>query len=112
MLFRFLRSTIHQSTKHDDVPLHTFTAKSPLVGKILSVKNAVGPNAKGEVYTIVIDHGGKMPYHEGQCLGVIPPGTNEKTGKPHNNRLYSIASTRYGDDMKVRMISVLLNTIG
>jgi ferredoxin--NADP+ reductase len=40
-----------------------------------------------------------MPYWEGQSYGVIPPGTNPKNGKPHNVRLYSIASTRYGDDM-------------
>merc|ERR1712146_192691 len=49
---------------------------------------------------IVIDHQGKMPYWEGQSYGVIPPGTNPKNGKPYTNRLYSIASTRYGDDMK------------
>ena len=41
-----------------------------------------------------------MPYWEGQSYGVIPPGINPKNGKPHTNRLYSIASTRYGDDMK------------
>ena len=29
-------------------------------------------------------------------------GINPKNGKPHTNRLYSIASTRYGDDKKVR----------
>lgn len=36
-------------------------------------------------------------------LLLIPlnPGTNPKNGKPYTNRLYSIASTRYGDDMKV-----------
>ena len=28
-------------------------------------------------------------------------GINPKNGKPYTNRLYSIASTRYGDDMKV-----------
>jgi ferredoxin--NADP+ reductase len=41
-----------------------------------------------------------MPYWEGQSYGVIPPGINPKNGKPNTNRLYSIASTRYGDDMK------------
>merc|ERR1711871_1330609 len=40
-----------------------------------------------------------MPYWEGQSYGVIPPGTREKDGKPHSVRLYSIASSRYGDDM-------------
>merc|ERR1712094_123983 len=29
----------------------------------------------------------------------IPPGTNPKNGKPNTVRLYSIASSRYGDDM-------------
>jgi len=41
-----------------------------------------------------------MPYWEGQSYGVIPPGTNPKNGKPNTVRLYSIASSRYGDDMK------------
>merc|ERR1711937_979538 len=31
--------------------------------------------------------------------GVIPPGTQPGTERPHKVRLYSIASSRYGDDM-------------
>jgi len=46
-----------------------------------------------------MSHQGKMPYWEGQSYGVIPPGTNPKNGKPNSVRLYSIASSRYGDDM-------------
>jgi len=46
-----------------------------------------------------MDHQGKMPYWEGQSYGVIPPGLNPKNGKPNSVRLYSIASSRYGDDM-------------
>jgi ferredoxin--NADP+ reductase len=80
------------------IPSHTFKAKEPHVGKIVSVKRIVGPTAIGEICEIVIGHGGKMPYWEGQSYGIIPPGINEKNGKPHNPRLYSIASTRYGDD--------------
>ncbi len=81
--------------------MQTFKAKEPFIGKIISVKRIVGPQATGETCNIVIDHNGKMPYWEGQSYGVIPPGTNPKNGKPYTNRLYSIASTRYGDDMKV-----------
>ena len=40
-----------------------------------------------------------LQYWEGQSWGVIPPGNREKDGKPHAVRLYSIASSRYGDDM-------------
>ena len=42
-----------------------------------------------------------MPYWEGQSYGVIPPGENPNKvdDKPNTVRLYSIASSRYGDDM-------------
>lgn len=44
------------------------------MGKIVSVKRIVGPDATGETCDIIIDHYGKMPYIEGQSYGVIPPG--------------------------------------
>jgi len=56
--------------------------------------------ATGETCNIIINHGAKMPYWEGQSYGVMPPGINPKNGKPHTVRLYSIASSRYGDDMR------------
>ena len=58
-----------------------------------------GLQATGETCHIIMNHDGKMPYWEGQSYGVIPPGTNPKNGKPNSVRLYSIASSRYGDDM-------------
>lgn len=82
------------------IPMQLFKAKEPLVGKVISVKRIVGAQATGETCDVVIDHMGKMPYWEGQSYGVVPPGINPKNGKPNTNRLYSIASTRYGDDMK------------
>ncbi|CAM9441626.1 unnamed protein product [Chrysoparadoxa australica] len=86
-------------TDQSNVPTNTYKAKTPHIGKIVSVKRIVGPEATGETCHIIIDHQGKMPFWEGQSYGVIPPGTNPKNGKPNTNRLYSIASTRYGDDM-------------
>ncbi|KAL6332424.1 hypothetical protein AAG906_005002 [Vitis piasezkii] len=72
--------------------------KEPYTATIVSVERIVGPKAPGETCHIVIDHGGIVPYWEGQSYGVIPPGENpKKPGAPHNVRLYSIASTRYGD---------------
>jgi ferredoxin--NADP+ reductase len=65
----------------------------------LSVKRIVGPKATGETCDIVIDTKGEIPYWEGQSFGVIPPGISPKTGKPNTVRLYSIAASRYGDDM-------------
>jgi ferredoxin--NADP+ reductase len=81
------------------MPDNTYKPKSPFEAKIVSVKRIVGPEATGETCDVVIDHGGDMPYIEGQSYGVIPSGTNPKNGKPNKVRLYSIASSRYGDDM-------------
>mmetsp|Transcript_2828 Transcript_2828/g.3936 ORF Transcript_2828/g.3936 Transcript_2828/m.3936 type:complete len:377 (-) Transcript_2828:184-1314(-) len=94
----FLEADPYYDTSN--IPLQLFKAKEPHIGKIISVKRIVGAQATGETCDIIIDHFGKMPYWEGQSYGVIPPGINPKNGKPHTNRLYSIASTRYGDDMK------------
>jgi ferredoxin--NADP+ reductase len=81
------------------VPVNVVKNKDPFIGKVVSTKRIVGPKATGETCHVIIDHKGKFPYWEGQSWGVIPPGVREKDGKPHSVRLYSIASTRYGDDM-------------
>merc|ERR1712194_197927 len=81
------------------VPVNVYKNKAPFTGKVVSTKRIVGPQATGETCHIIIDHNGDFPYWEGQSWGVIPPGTREKDGKPHSVRLYSIASSRYGDDM-------------
>jgi len=73
--------------------------QDPYLGKVVSVKRIVGPKATGETCDIVIETGKDLPYWEGQSFGVIPPGTNPKNGKPNSVRLYSIAASRYGDDM-------------
>ncbi|KAL3795462.1 hypothetical protein HJC23_000820 [Cyclotella cryptica] len=78
---------------------NVYKNKAPFTGKIVSTKRIVGPKATGETCHIIIDHNGDFPYWEGQSWGVIPPGVREKDGKPHAVRLYSIASSRYGDDM-------------
>jgi ferredoxin--NADP+ reductase len=90
----------------DNLPLNTYKQKAPHVGAIKSVKRIVGANAPGEVCHIHIDCGPTFRYWEGQSLGVIPPGLCPKSGKPNNVRLYSIASTRYGDDLDGNSVSL------
>merc|ERR1719393_513489 len=81
------------------IPNNTYKPKEPFTGKVVSCKRIVGPQATGETCHIIMNHEGKMPYWEGQSYGVVPPGINPKNGKPNSVRLYSIASSRYGDDM-------------
>jgi ferredoxin--NADP+ reductase len=85
-------------TDRTGMPDNTYKIKTPFEAKILSVKRIVGPEATGETCDVVIDHKGEMPYIEGQSYGVIPPG-EQANGRPNKVRLYSIASSRYGDNM-------------
>jgi len=82
------------------MPLNSFGPKAPYIAKVRSVEKMVGPKATGDTYHIIIDTVGKIPFWEGQSYGVVPPGTKiNSKGKevPHGTRLYSIASSRYGD---------------
>lgn len=54
-------------------PMHLYKTKEPYTGTIVSVERLVGPKAPGETCHIVIDHGGNVPYWEGQSYGIIPP---------------------------------------
>lgn len=54
-------------------PLNLYKPKEPYTATIVSVERLVGPKAPGETCHIVIDHGGNVPYWEGQSYGVIPP---------------------------------------
>merc|ERR1719164_353521 len=89
-----------------NIPVNTYKNKAPHTGKVTSCKRIVGPEATGETCHIIIDNEGKYPYWEGQSAGVIAPGTNPKNGKPNSVRLYSIAASRYGDDMTGNTVSL------
>lgn len=95
------------ATKRTDVPLNLFRPKAPYEATVLYNARIVGKDAPGETMHMVFDHDGNVPYLEGQSIGVIAPGVDAK-GKPHKVRLYSIASTRYGDfgDGKTVSLSV------
>ena len=54
-------------------PLNLHKPKEPYTATIVSVERLVGPKAPGETCHIVIDHGGNVPYWEGQSYGVVPP---------------------------------------
>jgi ferredoxin--NADP+ reductase len=91
----------------ENLPLNTYKNKAPLTSSITSVKRIVGANAPGEVCHVKINCGPTFRYWEGQSMGVIPPGEDpKKPGKPHAVRLYSIASTRYGDDLDGNSVSL------
>lgn len=89
------------------VPINLFRPNAPYVAKVLYNERIVGDDAPGETKHLIFNHDGNVPYLEGQSIGVITPGIDDK-GKPHKVRLYSIASTSSGDfgDGKTMSLSV------
>jgi ferredoxin--NADP+ reductase len=101
------------AVSHADVPVNTYKPKAPFVGTVLDNYSLVGEGAIGRVNHITFDLAGGDPqlhYVEGQSIGIIPEGT-DANGKPHKLRLYSIASTRHGDNLEGSTVSLCVRQL-
>jgi ferredoxin--NADP+ reductase len=87
------------------LPLNTYKPKAPTQASVLGRARLISDDAPGDIQHIVMKLPEGMHYVEGQSLSVIPPGQDSK-GKPHSPRLYSIASTRYGDLLDGNTVSL------
>jgi ferredoxin--NADP+ reductase len=100
-----------KSVEHETVPVNTYKPKSPLVAKVISNDALVAEGGIGIVQHVKFDlSGSDLKYVEGQSIGIIPPGIDKK-GKPEKLRLYSIASTRHGDDVDDQSISLCVRQL-
>jgi ferredoxin--NADP+ reductase len=96
---------------HAHVEVNTYRPNNPLTGKVISNHDLVAEGGVGIVQHIKFDiAGSKLKYVEGQSIGIIPPGTDAK-GKPNKLRLYSIASTRHGDDVDDTTVSLCVREL-
>jgi ferredoxin--NADP+ reductase len=102
-----------KAVSHAAVPVNTYKPKSPFMGTVVENYSLVGEGAIGRVNHITFDLAGGDPqleYIEGQSIGIIPDGT-DANGKPHKLRLYSIASTRHGDNMAGHTVSLCVRQL-
>ncbi len=96
---------------HADVPVNIYRPNAPYIGKCISNQELVGEGGIGTVRHLKFDiSGGDLRYLEGQSIGIIPPGL-DKNGKPEKLRLYSIASTRHGDDVDDKTVSLCVRQL-
>ncbi|MEB3293149.1 MAG: phycobilisome linker polypeptide [Synechococcales bacterium] len=96
---------------HEQVFVNTYRPNNPFMGKVISNEPLVGEGGIGIVQHIKFDiAGGDLKYVEGQSIGIIPPGLDKK-GKPEKLRLYSIASTRHGDDVDDKTVSLCVRQL-
>jgi len=88
------------------VPAAFATAKKPVVATVLGRTRLIDSDAPGDIQHVVLRLPEGFHYAEGQSLSVIPPGVDPKNGKAYKPRLYSIASTRYGDLLDGKTVSL------
>jgi ferredoxin--NADP+ reductase len=98
-------------SKSTDVPVNIYRPNAPLIGKCISNEELVKEGGIGTVRHLIFDASGSdLRYLEGQSIGIIPEGTDDK-GKPHKLRLYSIASTRHGDNLDDQTVSLCVRQL-
>jgi ferredoxin--NADP+ reductase len=97
--------------RHADVPVNLYKPKDPFIGTVTGNYSLLDEGAIGRVNHITFDLSeGNLHYVEGQSIGIIPDG-EDANGKPHKLRLYSIASTRHGDNCEGGTVSLCVRQL-
>jgi ferredoxin--NADP+ reductase len=100
-----------QAKASSDIPINIYRPNNPFVGKCVSTYDLVKEGGIGICRHITFDiSGGDLRYLEGQSIGIIPPGL-DKNGKPEKLRLYSIGSTRHGDKVDDKTVSLCVRQL-
>lgn len=100
-----------KAKKKSDVPINIYRPNKPFVGKCVSNEELVGPGGIGTCRHLIFDiSAGDLKYVEGQSIGIIADGTDDK-GKPHKIRLYSIASAHRGDYLDDKTVSLCVRQL-
>ena len=103
--------TAKKGAAHANVKVNIYRPNTPLTGKVISNEFLVAEGGVGIVQHLKFDiAGSELTYLEGQSIGIIPPGKDAK-GKPNKLRLYSIASTRHGDDVNDKTVSLCVREL-
>lgn len=100
-----------QAKAKTDIPVNIYRPNAPFIGRCISNEELVKEGGIGTCRHLTFDiSGGDLRYLEGQSIGIIPAGTDDK-GKPHKLRLYSIASTRHGDHLDDKTVSLCVRQL-
>jgi ferredoxin--NADP+ reductase len=91
-----------------EAKMNLATPAKPVVGRVVSTALCTRGKSASFVRHVAFDVSGTPlagNFLAGQSFGVIPPGIDPRTGKPHLVRLYSIACPSYGEDGAGNIVS-------
>jgi len=90
---------------HGELPLNFAKPSAPVAATVLGRAKLISDDAPGDIEHVILRVPDGFHYVEGQSLSVVPPGLGAN-GRKHKPRLYSIASTRYGDVLDGNTVSL------
>ena len=88
--------------------INLYNRSKPAVATVTGAYRITAEGSDVDVRHIILDFGNQsFPVLEGQSIGIVPPGVDSE-GKPHNIRLYSIASPRHGERPNTNNLSLTI----
>jgi benzoyl-CoA 2,3-epoxidase subunit A len=86
--------------------VNLFTRSKPAIATVQGNYRITAAGSSSDVRHIVLSFGATVfPVLEGQSIGIVVPGTRPD-GRPHDVRLYSIASSRDGEKRNANNVSL------
>jgi benzoyl-CoA 2,3-dioxygenase component A len=83
----------------------------PAVATVQGNFRITAADTESDIHHIVLSFGSTVfPVLEGQSIGSVPPGTSAE-GRPHDIRLYSIASARDGEKRNANNVSLTIKRV-
>ncbi len=91
--------------------INLFRRDKPAVATVQGNFRITAADTGSDVRHIVFSFGAtQFPVLEGQSIGVVPPGVQEN-GKPHEIRLYSVASARDGEKRNANNVGLTIKRV-
>jgi len=84
---------------------------NPAMATVQGNFRITAPGTESDVHHIVLSFGSTVfPVLEGQSIGIVPSGTRAD-GRPHDIRLYSIASARDGEKRNANNVGLTIKRV-
>ena len=91
--------------------VNLFRRDKPAIATVQGNFRITGAGTESDVRHIVLGFGEtQFPVLEGQSIGIVPPGV-QANGRPHDMRLYSIASARDGEKRNANNVGLTIKRV-
>ena len=91
--------------------VNLFRRDKPATATVQGNFRITGAGTESDVRHIVLSFGStQFPVLEGQSIGIVPPGI-QANGRPHDIRLYSVASARDGEKRNANNVALTIKRV-